>query len=350
MPAPSSTATALQLIRDTFRQARASGIEAIMIALTATCTLFCLSVNISGDASLYSPDEPALFLPAPLPPGAPQPPSPPGREPKKYETDPELARHDGIETISGQMTLAFGAVSIPLSRDRREAVQFLELLLAAGAAGVLGLLLTLVWTAGFLPSFLEPAAASVLFTKPVGRGKLLVGKYTGVLSFVTVQVLLFVLCTWLALAVKTHVWALHYWICVPLLLLQFAVFYSFSVVAAVLTRSTAACLFGSVLIWLLAWAINYGRLSVRALADPQFLNGAGRALTEFAYWIMPKPIDLGLIVFNLLDARSHFAKPAVFTQLETTQSFNLTASCLSNLVIAAALLALSVRELNKTDY
>ena len=74
----------------------------------------------------------------------------------------------------------------PVSRERSDAVHFLELLLAGGIAGTLGLLLALVWTAGFVPTFLEPSAASVLLAKPVARWQLLLGKYLGVLTFVGV--------------------------------------------------------------------------------------------------------------------------------------------------------------------
>jgi ABC-type transport system involved in multi-copper enzyme maturation permease subunit len=338
------------LVRDTFRQANASGISAIMSAITAVCVLLCLSVEISGDATLYAPDEPALFLPA-----SPHDQPPAGSSATKtsrpaYETDPVLARREGIETVSGQMSLAFGAISISLGRDRRDAVQFLQLVLGGAVAGIFGLLLTLVWTAGFVPSFLEPSAASVLLTKPIPRWQLLVGKYLGVFAFVAVQVLLFIVLTWLALGARTHVWDLAYWWCAPLLLLQFAIFYSFSILVAVVTRSTPACVFGSLLFWLLAWAVNYASVMVHVIRGPQFVSTAGRSLVGFAYWIMPKPIDLGLILFNLLDARAHFAKPVVFEQLEATHTLVPALSCLSSLLIIAAFLALSVHELNHADY
>ncbi len=54
-----------QLVRDTFRQAWASGIFWMMLAVTAIAVLFCLSVNVSQDAPLHAPDEPALFCPPP---------------------------------------------------------------------------------------------------------------------------------------------------------------------------------------------------------------------------------------------------------------------------------------------
>ena len=52
-----------------------------------------------------------------------------------------------------------------------------------------GILLALVWTAGFLPTFLEPGAASVLLAKPVPRWSLLAGKFLGILIFVAFQAL-----------------------------------------------------------------------------------------------------------------------------------------------------------------
>jgi ABC-type transport system involved in multi-copper enzyme maturation permease subunit len=189
------------------------------------------------------------------------------------------------------MTLAFGAVSIPMSRERRDAVQFLELLLAGGIAGTFGLLLALVWTAGFVPTFLEPSAASVLLAKPVARWQLLLGKYFGVLMFVGFQVALFVVSTWLALGVRTQVWGTNYLWSIPLLLVHFAIFYSVSVLLAVLTRSTVACVFGSVLFWLMSWGINYGSVMARSLSESQSFPSTTHALAEAAYWICPKPID-----------------------------------------------------------
>ena len=102
-----------------------------------------------------------------------------------------------------------------------------------------------------------------------------------------------------------------------MLLVQFAIFYSFSVLLAVVTRSTVACVFGSVLFWLLAWGINYGSVMARGLPETQYLPAVTLALAEVAYWIFPKPIDAGLILFNALDAHHHFEKPVVFKLLES---------------------------------
>jgi ABC-type transport system involved in multi-copper enzyme maturation permease subunit len=363
-------ATVKQLTRDTFRQACASGICWMMLAVTGICTLLCLSVGVSGDASLYAEDEPAYFVPPPhrvlvarsvvsvL--GSSHPWDTltftgasalrPGTGWVALEANPALARQEGVETIRGRMTLAFGAMSIPLGRERRDSVHFLELILAGGIAGTLGVLLALVWTAGFVPTFLEPSAAAVLIAKPAARWQLLLGKYCGVLAFVGFQVILFIALTWLALGLRTQVWDMTYWWCIPLLLLQFAIFYSFSVLLAVLTRSTVACVFGSVLFWLLAYGINYGRVMAFGVPESQQLPSMTRTLADATYWLSPKPIDAGLILFNALDAKQHFDKPRVFTLLESGQAFSPLLSILSSLVITGVLLGLSVHEFNATDY
>jgi ABC-type transport system involved in multi-copper enzyme maturation permease subunit len=357
--------TVKQLIQDTFRQANASGISWMMLAVTAICVVLCLSVSVSGDAPIQAENEPGYFLP---------PPSPRAVVPSvvlvlagsgpletaaltsaanlkvwsALETNPARARQEGIETIGGRMTLAFGAISIPIGRERSDSVHFLELVLAGGIAGTLGILLALVWSAGFMPAFLEPHAASVLLAKPAARWQLLLGKYFGVLTFVGSQVILFVTLTWLALGVRTAVWDATYLWCVPLLLLQFAIFYSFSVLLAVLTRSAVACVFGSMLFWLLTWGINYGSIMARSM--PESLPPFTRFLSDAAYWISPKPIDANLILSNTLQAERHFVTPEVFKLLESWQAFSPQMSILSSLVITVVLLALSVHELNATDY
>jgi ABC-type transport system involved in multi-copper enzyme maturation permease subunit len=325
------------LIQDTFRQASASGIGWMMLAVTAVCVMLCLSVSVSGDVPLHDDAEPVFFLPQ-------------ASSPDSKKIRPEDAMHEGVETLAGRMTLAFGAVSFPVSRERGDAVHFLELVLAGGVAGTFGLLLALVWTAGFVPTFLEPGASSVLLAKPVPRWQLLVGKYVGVLAFVAIQVSLFVALTWLALGVRTSVWTLTYWWSVPLLLVQFAIFYSFSILLAVVTRSTVACVFGAALFWCLAWAINYGVILTRGVPEPQYLLPSTIGLTELAYWIFPKPIDAGLILFNALDAANHFQKPEVFRLLETGHVFSAKLSILSSLLFTGVALAISAHQLEATDY
>ena len=79
------------------------------------------------------------------------------------------------------------------------------------------------------------------------------------LAFVLAQAVYFVGGTWLALALRTGVWDTAYLLSVPLLLLQFSVFFAFSLLLAVCFRSTVVCVFGLDLLLGLCWAINLAR-------------------------------------------------------------------------------------------
>jgi len=69
---------------------------------------------------------------------------------------------------------------------------------------------------------------------------------------------------WVALGIATGVFDARYLFAVPVLLLHFAVFYSFSAMLAVWTRSTVVCVFGTLLFWVLCWGMNFGRHAVVA--------------------------------------------------------------------------------------
>jgi ABC-type transport system involved in multi-copper enzyme maturation permease subunit len=322
----------LRLVHDTFRQSMASGIFWLLIGLSTICILSCLSVSMSGPQSLAAPGENPDFLP-------------------RFDKDVQNAsklKQSGVLVAEGTLSLAFGAVRVAVARDVRTAVHFFQLILAAGVADTLGLLLTLVWTAGFLPGFLAPQAAAVLLAKPVPRWGLLAGKYLGVLVFVLAQAVYFVGGTWLALGLRTGIWDAAYLLSIPLLLLQFAVFFGFSLLLAVCFRSTVVCVFGSIAFWGICWAINFGRHAVMAAES---VAGFGKfstlliRLTDISYWIFPKPVDLGCLAFDALGAQTYF-RPI----LDHAPGTSLGLSVLTSLLFTGYILIAAQRQFAKLDY
>jgi len=196
------------LIRDTFKQSRASGLGKVAAVLTAVATLVCLSAEVHGERKFQSEDGQAVEL---LPAG---------------DIEAAKTKQDrGVRIIGNRLTLLFGRMEVPLARDADDAVRFLHYVFASGVCESLGLFLALIWTAGFIPTFLQPSNVTVLLTKRTPRWLLLVGKYIGVLLFVAVHAGAFVLCTWTALGIKTQVWNPTYLAAAPLLLVQFAAFF-----------------------------------------------------------------------------------------------------------------------------
>jgi hypothetical protein len=139
-------------------------------------------------------------------------------------------------------------------------------------------------------------------------------------------------------------------LCIPLLLLHFAVFFSFSALLAVLTRSTVVCAFGSLLFWLVACGVNFGRHA--ALVLPGFggpAPGGGRLL-ETAYWVLPKPLDFHLILTDALEAQNLFAELINPAALAGRGAWFPDASVFASLAFAALVLAVAAREFVTTDY
>ena len=56
MSPPSALRTVRWMVRDTFRQAVAAKLAYVMLAVTAVCTLLCLSVGVSGLADWIQDD------------------------------------------------------------------------------------------------------------------------------------------------------------------------------------------------------------------------------------------------------------------------------------------------------
>jgi ABC-type transport system involved in multi-copper enzyme maturation permease subunit len=308
MRAPEVIYACRWLIRDTFRQALANSVFWLMLASAAVVIFFCLGITIEGGESLRPTDD------------------------------------IGLDKPHGRLNLAFGAWRIPLPRDGLAMAHFILMALGEGAFGIVGTLFALVLTAGFIPEFLQPANATVLLAKPVPRWVLLLGKYLGVMALLAFYVALFVVGTWLVLGMRTGFWVNGYLWGLPLLLLQVAAIYGFSVFLGVWTRSTLACVVGSVLFWFTCSGMNYGRhyLVVNEPDEP-FLRG----LVEVGYWILPKPVDLGMLLHEAVESGQSLP---LLQAVKQQGAFHPGLSVLASLAFAVGMVAIAAQLLRRKDY
>jgi ABC-type transport system involved in multi-copper enzyme maturation permease subunit len=332
MNLPTLLRTIRWMIRDTFRQSLASKLFWGLLAVTLLATLFCLSISVQGDMRRPTLDyEVPAFT----------------TKDDAKKIGEQRVKDDGLPVVSGEITLGFGLVKTELGRHREDAVLYIEFLLAGAVADTLGVLLALLWTAGFLPSFLEPQSATVLLAKPAPRWSILLGKYLGVVLFVALQAALFVGGTWLALGVRTGVWNAHYWLAVPLLAMNFAIFYAVSVFFAVVTRNVVPTLLGTLIVWLVCWTVNYGYLKLTTVEAP---HQSGAGAMSAAYWVLPKPIDLGAIFYEAQDAHRFSLK---LPELQSARALGKAApetAVATSLLFALLVLAAAAYEFHHTDY
>jgi hypothetical protein len=324
------------LVGDTFRQSMASSLFWLMLGASVLIVAVCFSLDVDGASEVFRPGERPDFLPR-------------GTEDKALSH----AEAQGVDVIRGELGIGFGSVRVPLGRDARDAVRYVQLILAGLVADTAGVLLALVWTAAFLPAFIEARAVSVLLAKPVGRSALVLGKYLGVVAFVAVQALVFIGGTWLALGARTGIWDVRYWWSLPMLVLHFAIFFSFSVLLAVCTRSTIVCVLGSILFWFICWGMNFGRHAVVAASNftPESTYSAPlRWAAETGYWVLPKPADLGLLLFDALDASKYFETITAAQLAREQNAFSPLLSLVTSLLFAAFALVATAEQFEAADY
>jgi len=329
MDAPSVIYALRWLIHDTFRQTLSSRVFWIMLGLSAICIVFCFGVGVEGGVER---DEGEIYTKS-----------------GKVLTGPN--------DEPGRLTLLFGTFPVSFSRTANEEVLFIRSIFASWIAGTIGVLVALIWTAGFVPESLQPSAASVLLAKPIPRWLFLLGKYLGVVCFVALHATIFFVGTWFALGVKTDVWQLDYLVGIPLIVFHFSVIFAFSVMLAVLFRSTMACVVGGVLFWMVCYAINYGRHFAVVYPD---LNPGAEAmpaftmfLSELGYWLLPKPADMTIIQQNLLNLDGSMMTLEASEPFKTVirkDLFHPIASLTTSCIFPIFALWAAASQLGKTDY
>jgi hypothetical protein len=135
-----------------------------------------------------------------------------------------------------------------------------------------------------------------------------------------------------------------------MLVLNFAVFFSFSTLLAVATRSTVACVFGSVLFWLLCWGMNFGRHVTQVLPEKHGASAVLSRSTEIGYWVLPKPLDFQLMIADGLMPGHTVFRLVSTPGLSEHGAWSPLASVLASLGAAAVLLALATYEFLSADY
>jgi hypothetical protein len=114
-------------------------------------------------------------------------------------------------------------------------------------------LIGVIITASFIPSMLQKGAVELWLSKPILRPALLIFKYLGGLTFVFVLTAVTVLGVWTAIGLRSGIWAPGFLIVIPAVTFYFALLYSVSTLAAVLTRSTVVAILLTLAAWFGLW-------------------------------------------------------------------------------------------------
>lgn len=157
-----------------------------------------------------------------------------------------------------QPALFFGAVNIPIQVLRMsDIITFIATWVIGTFGAAFTMLISVIITASFLPNMLAKGTIDLLLVKPIHRTTLFVYKFLGGLLFMFLNTALIMVGLWLAIGLQTGVWLQSLFLLILVYTLMFAVLYSVSAVAAVLTRSPIVCILVSCLFWALLFALGW---------------------------------------------------------------------------------------------
>jgi ABC-type transport system involved in multi-copper enzyme maturation permease subunit len=252
-------------------------------------------------------------------------------------------------SVSGLCILfALGVGFTKLGADEAS-VRSVQFLLTGLGANTIGILLALTFAAGFIPAFTDATSALILLAKPTPRWVMFAGKFLGVLTFFSMHAAIFVVGTWVAFGISTGFWPLPYLESLPVLILNFTAFYSFSALLAVMTRNMVACVIGSIAFWLLCAMMNVGRHALIAYDLEQF-GAASRFLSEAGYWFFPKPLDTLAVLHDALISQPLAARFEDFGRVENGGSFRPLLSMATSLLFPMLVIPLAAYELETIVY
>lgn len=146
------------------------------------------------------------------------------------------------------------AIPLPLARTSvRDAVYFIENTLVGSVGAWVAVLIGVIITASFIPNLLQKGAVDLWLSKPIHRPALLVYKYLGGLLFVFLLTTFTVVGVWAIIGLRSGIWAPGFLIVIPAVTFYFALLYSVSTLAAVLTRSTVVAILMTLVVWFVLW-------------------------------------------------------------------------------------------------
>ena len=150
--------------------------------------------------------------------------------------------------------------------------------------------LALISTASIFPDLMTGGSIDLYLSKPIGRVRLFFTKYVSGLLFVTLQVSVFAVGSFLVLGWRGHSWEPSLFLAIPIVVVFFSYLYGICALLGVMMRSTIAALLLTLLAWFFIFAVDYvdKKVSEYAVMIPQMRQQAARQVQRLDVQIAAK--------------------------------------------------------------
>jgi ABC-type transport system involved in multi-copper enzyme maturation permease subunit len=225
------------------------------------------------------------------------------------------------------------------------------------------LMVSVIITAFFIPNMLRKGTVDLLLVRPISRWALLAYKFVGGLTFIFINTAVAIVGMWLALGVRSGVWANSFLLMIFVYTFFFAILYAVSALFAVLTRSAIVAILVTCAAWFvffvvgLLYALNEGnRMQEARRGVPPERRTADNAFFQVmrvVHFVLPRTSDLNqlgneALVYDFLP-RQALLREAMRTQQEASP-FNWTESISVSLAFIAVMLGLACWWFATRDY
>jgi ABC-type transport system involved in multi-copper enzyme maturation permease subunit len=257
-------------------------------------------------------------------------------------------------------SILFGLVPIETGVPLGFQLYFIESGLVIGIGGWVAILTSIIITAFFIPNMLRKGTVDLLLVKPVRRSTLLVYKYIGGLTFIFLNTAVAVGGVWLALSLRSGVWATGFLWTILILTFFFAILYAVSTLFGVLTQSPVAAILLTCGVWFFLFLVGLGyqlfeqarvreeRRAARQHREPEPEKWFPKTV-QAVHFVLPRTSDLGVLNGRLLSRELITANQLSGRELDQTRidwGESLTVSA----VFIAVILGLACWRFSAKDY
>jgi ABC-type transport system involved in multi-copper enzyme maturation permease subunit len=242
-------------------------------------------------------------------------------------------------------------------------VLFISTISVLGIGSWVTLMVSIIITAFFIPNMLRKGTVDLLLVRPISRSALLTYKYVGGLTFIFVNTTVAIVGMWLALGLRSGVWANSFLLMIFVYTFFFAILYAVSALFAVLTRSAIVAILVTCGAWFvfflvgLLYALGEGhRIQEERSGVPPERRTSGNAFFQVmraVHFVLPRTSDLNQLGNEAL-IHDFFPRQALLREGMRTRMdqspFNWTESIAVSLAFIAVMLGLSCWRFATKDY
>ncbi|MBX3405082.1 MAG: hypothetical protein KF699_16865 [Phycisphaeraceae bacterium] len=131
--------------------------------------------------------------------------------------------------------------------------------------GIIATILALVSTASIFPDLVSGGSIELVLSKPISRLRLFFTKYAAGLLFVTLQVGVFSVGSFLVIGFRGGVWEPRVLLAIPIVVLFFSYLFCVCALLGLLTRSSIASLLLTILIWFVVFILSASQTGVTVM-------------------------------------------------------------------------------------